>query len=279
MLYSDSEVSNSHKDVGDSMDKKLSILLVEDDPDACAEIEKYVEDLDDIRLAGTTGDSNKALDFVKCFLPDVVILDLELHYGKGNGLQFLKELKQMELPFHPYILITTNNSSIITYKYARQAGADFIMAKYQADYSGKGAIEFIRLLKSTIINKIEADSPQHKTTESHENKEKRIFRRIGLELDYIGINPKHLGYKYLADAIRVIIDSPTNNLYEIIGKRYGKTEASVERAMQTSIEKAWRTSDIEDLLKYYTARINSEKGVPTVTEFIYYYAKKIRNEY
>lgn len=46
--------------------------------------------------------------------------------------------------------------------------------------------------------------------------------------------------------------------------------------MQTSINYAWRLSSIEDLLKHYKARINHETGVPTPTEFIYYYKEKIR---
>ena len=46
--------------------------------------------------------------------------------------------------------------------------------------------------------------------------------------------------------------------------------------MQNAINKAWRTTDIEDLSINYTARISSEKGVPTMTEFIYYYADKLK---
>lgn len=260
-------------------ERKMSILLVEDDLDACLEIKHYIMELDDVSLVGITSSSSKALEYVKCFLPEAVILDLELHHGDGNGLLFLKELKQLELPFHPYILITTNNCSPVTYEYARQIGADFIMAKHQADYSGKNAVDFLRMIKPAIFNKIDAKSPEHKTTESPEEKTKRISRRVSLELDYVGVSPKHVGYKYLADAIQMIIDKPTNNLCAIIGSKYGKTEASVERAMQNAIDKAWRISDIEDLIKYYTAKISSEKGVPTITEFIYYYAKKIRSEY
>lgn len=49
--------------------------------------------------------------------------------------------------------------------------------------------------------------------------------------------------------------------------------------MQNAIAKTWRTAPIDDLLKFYTAKINSEKGVPTITEFVYYYANKLKNEY
>lgn len=260
-------------------DKMLSILLVEDDEDACDKIKRYIEAFADVSLVGITNNSEKALDYVKSFLPEAIILDLELHQGGGNGLLFLKELRQLDLPFYPFILITTNNSSVVTYTYARENGADFIMAKHQSDYSAKSVVDFLRLIKPTIFSKIESNSPEHKTTESPIQKTKRIIRQISLELDYVGVSPKHVGYNYLIDAIGLVIDKPTNNLCTIIGAKYGKTEASVERAMQNAIDKAWRISDIKDLLKHYTARISSEKGIPTITEFVYYYAKKIQNKY
>jgi Response regulator containing a CheY-like receiver domain and an HTH DNA-binding domain len=262
-----------------TVERKLSILLVEDDEDACEEIKRYIAELDDISLIGITNDSQKALEYTKTYLPEAVILDLELHEGGGNGLLFLDELKRLDLPFHPFVLITTNNSSTVTYAYAREAGADFIMAKHQKDYSAKNVVEFLRMIKHTIFSKIESVSPEHKTTESPAQRTKRITRKINMELDYVGVSPKHVGYQYLTDAIALVIDKPSNNLCAIIGEKYGKTEASVERAMQNAIDKAWRISDIEDLLEHYTARISSEKGIPTLTEFAYYYANKIKNEY
>ena len=261
------------------MDKKLSILLVEDDKAACQAIELYIDELDDVSLIGIVSSSDKALEYVKTCMPEAVILDLELHQGSGSGLLFLSGLKQLDLPFYPFILITTNNSSVLIYDYARQAGADFIMAKHQADYSAKKVVDFLRMMKGAIHSKIATRAPEHSTTEAPEQRTKRIARRISLELDYVGISPKHIGYKYLSDAIQLILKEPTNKICTIIGSKYGKTESSVERAMQNAIDRAWRTSDIEDLLEHYTARISSDKGTPTLTEFIYYYANKIKNEY
>lgn len=53
---------------------------------------------------------------------------------------------------------------------------------------------------------------------------------------------------------------------------------TISRAMQNAILYAWRISAIEDLTTYYTAKINYETGVPTPTEFIYYYANKIKKK-
>jgi len=261
------------------LDNKLSVLLVEDDEGACEAIKQYIDELDDVCLVGVVNNSDKALECVRDCLPEAVILDLELHQGSGNGLLFLSELKQLDLAFSPFILITTNNSSSVIYEYARQSGADFIMAKHQGDYSEKKVVDFLRIMKSTIRSKISSKVPEHNTTESPEQKSKRIARRISLEFDYIGISPKCVGYKYLSDAIQLVIKEPTNKLCAIIGSKFGKTDSSVERAMQNAIDKAWRTSNIDDLLRHFTAKISPEKGKPTITEFVYYYANKINNEY
>ncbi len=261
------------------MDKKLSILLVEDEEAVCNEFTENIDELDDVSLIGVTNNSSDALKYIKDFLPDAVILDLELHQGRGNGFLVLQGLRQMSLDINPYILITTNNTSAFTYESARRLGADFIMSKHQADYSAKSALDFLIMLKPVIHSRIQAASPEHATTEPPEVKHKRLFTRVRTELNNVGISPKAVGYTYLLDAVMLVIQQPVQNLSTIISKKYGKTESSVERAMQNAIQKAWRTADIDDLLKFYTARISSDKGVPTLTEFIYYYANKIKADY
>jgi Response regulator containing CheY-like receiver, AAA-type ATPase, and DNA-binding domains len=261
-----------------SMNRILNLLLVEDDEELCNNIRQYVDELSDVSLGGITNSSEKALEYVINYLSDAVVLDLELHRGSGNGLLFLQELNKTELPFHPYILVSTNNSSYVTYEYARKLGVDFIISKHQSDFSPQNVIELLRMMKDVIHSKAEQRNQDARTTEAPKQKEKRIIRMISVELDRIGISPKLVGRSYLTDAIYMTIQKPESNICVIIGRKYGKTDASVERAMQNAINKAWRTSDIDDLSRYYTAKISSDKGVPTLTEFIYYYVNKLKNE-
>lgn len=260
------------------MENKLSILLVEDDPSACEQIINLVDNSEDLLLVGVTNNALKALDYIRDTLPDVVILDLELHHGSGSGLNVLSGLKDMMLSITPYILVTTNNSSAVTYETARQLGADYIMSKHQENYCEKNALDFLRLLSPVIKNRQKFSSYDKETTASPAYFEKRMTRRIIAELNLIGVSQKSVGYKYLVDAIIITIKEPTQNLCSIIARKYSKTESSVERAMQNAINRAWATSSIDDLLINYTAKISSYKGVPTLTEFIFYYANKIKNE-
>lgn len=83
----------------------LTILLIEDDACACRELKEYFATCNDLNLVETTNDSNTGLKLVRAYLPNVVLLDLELHHGGGNGLMFLNELKKLPLSHIPYITL------------------------------------------------------------------------------------------------------------------------------------------------------------------------------
>lgn len=256
----------------------LTILIIEDDVSACQELRQYIENIGDLKLVGITGDAEKAISIVQSTLPDVIILDIELHHGTGNGITFLAMLKALNLPLYPYILITTNNSSNVTYESARSLGADFIMSKHKPDYSARYVIEFIRVIRPAIVNRKPTVTEILSVGDIFESNLPAYIRRIYRELDWIGISPKNIGYRYLADAILLIIKDSSANVYKEVAEMYKKSDASVERAMQNAINRAWRHSDIEELLAHYTAKVRSEKGVPTTLEFVYYYANKIKTD-
>lgn len=260
------------------MDKQLVVLLIEDSRSDCQTIADYIDKFDDILLVNTTDNINKAIEDVKENLPDAIILDLELHTGEGDGLTFLQNLQNLSPPKMPYILVTTNNTSEITYECAREFGADFIMSKHQIDYSPKTPVDFLRMTKKIILSKPILQNGQI-TDESPVLKSKRISRILNDEFCRIGLNPKNIGYNYLIDAVKLILDKPQSNICKTIAEKYDKNYTSVERAMQNAINRAWRSSDIEDLQRYYTAKVDPLKGVPTLTEFIYYYVNKLKSEY
>ena len=109
-------------------------------------------------------------------------------------------------------------------------------------------------------------------------KEQRLRRIVTGYLNKVGINPKFLGSKYLTDAIMIIIDDSEADISNEVGKKYKKTSASVIRAMQNAIDNAWKNTNTDDLETYYTARIDLNRGAPTITEFVYYYAEKVKME-
>jgi len=261
------------------MEQPLTVLLVEGDQEECNMFERLIDSIEDICLVGVTNNNNRALEYTKDHLPDAVILDLELHKGCGNGIAFLEALNEMRTGTVPYILVTTHNVSQITHERARQLGADFIMVKSQEDYSVRYVIDFIRSLKKNILSlRYKPRNINGMSEEAPYVLRKRQTQRVAVEMDRIGISPKAIGREYLIEAIMQKISGRSGQIASVAGK-FKKTAASVERAMQNAINKAWSTSNPEDLAVYYTSRINPDRGVPTLMEFISHFSNKIKAEY
>lgn len=258
------------------MQNDIKILIVEDDTNTCNKFQKLIENSSNLTLIDITNNSQKAITLIQDNLPNAVILDLELHTGGGNGIEILQQIKDLTLPVIPFFLITTNNTSIITYEMARSLGADFIMYKHEEGYSEKKVIDFLSTMSTIILKNTKSTIPSNETPSQ---KSQRLFSHIHAQLDLIGISPKVKGYCYLTDAILMVYHGNTCHICEQIGEQYNKTKCSVERAMQNAINKAWCITDIDTLLTYYTGKINPEKGVPTVTEFIYYYSNILKDSY
>lgn len=258
------------------MDRILSILLIEDEELTSTEVIECIDKDDGMKLAAATNNSHEALELVRMHLPNVIILDLELHYGGGNGILFLHELHKMELELPPYILVTTHNMSDVTLEQARALGADFILTKYEAGYNAQYVVDQINLMRHAIRQK--NISKGLEIPISPADSERKIITRIQREMDLVGISPSAVGYKYLVDAIFHTYKGETGNISKILAPKYRKTDKSIERAMQNAIKQAWTTNDVDDLLKHYTARVSIDRGCPTLMEFICYYAMKIVRE-
>lgn len=257
------------------MERQLTIILIEDDIETCNNYQICIDAVPELKLSAVTNNAFQAIDLVKEWLPDAIILDLELHEGQGTGLKFMQELNSLDLPYKPYILVSTNNSSPVTYDFAREWGADFIMSKHQPGYTENSVIELLSTMRIAIQTNRGMIKSEGRRLESEDISKKNLQRLVKRELDTIGISPKAVGYRYLMDAIVLVVEGTTHNLSTILGQKYNKTNSSIERAMQSAIDKTWRTVDIETLLQHYKAHVRSSKGVPTVTEFIFYYAQKV----
>ena len=259
------------------MKEVLDVLLVEDDVQMCDNIIKYCKSVAGIDIVKVTDSSDTAFNFATTHKPSAIILDLELQQGSGDGIMFLNRLKDFSRIYKPYIVITTNNLSTVTYEQARKLGTDYIFSKYSTNYSHKTPIDFLNILKNTILK-------SQASFETNEENMLDIYKeelkaKISLELDYVGISHKVLGYKYLFDAILMqLTEENIDNYVTCLSEKYQKSSSSIIRAMQTAIERAWKVSCIENLFEHYTARINPLTGVPTVTEFISYYTDKLDSQ-
>ena len=259
-------------------DRPMSILLIEDDEYEVSNFEKHMNCREDAKLVKFTNSSYEGLEYVKKYQPEGIIVDLELHNGEGSGLNYLEEIQKLKLDFKPVIVVTTNVSSDTMYDHIHKLKVDFIFYKKQTGYGPEMVINSMVTLRENLYRDKSNITINKTTTETPIEKEERIKEKINSELDLIGISNHLKGRKYLFDAIFYLLDNEDeqNSVFNYISNKYKIVNSSISRAMQTAINYAWRISSIDDLMVHYTARINHETGVPSPTEFIYYYAENIR---
>lgn len=255
--------------------KPMKLLLIEDDVKECSIYQEIDKLRKDIEFVAITNSDVEAIKHVKKYLPEGIILDLELTKGHGTGFDFLNQLQLLKLPIVPKVIVTTNVCSDSVYEYLHKNGVDFVFYKKQENYSQEKVINTLLLLrqyKNNITQTIVIDNEKEIKDITSE--------KINEELDLIGISTHLQGRKYLHDAIQYIIENEKENnkitVVQFLVSKYKKSNSTISRAMQNAILHAWRVSAIDDLNTYYTARINYETGVPTPTEFIYYYSNKIK---
>lgn len=254
--------------------KIMDFIVIEDEKEICEEYKSKVKNYPNLCLIDTTGSEDRALHLVNEYQPQAIILDLELHEGTGNGISFLQALKDLEFPFKSFILVVTNNISAVTHNIVRRLGADFVITKNQQDYSVDMVLGFLSSINDSVVSDNKKDN-QNTNSVTGNNYKEQLIKKITTELDLIGVSPKLKGRQYLRDAIEITCKNKQANICSIIARKYFKSDASVERAMQNAINHTWRNTDIETLERNYTTYINPKKGVPTITEFIYYYADKV----
>lgn len=260
--------------------KPMTILLIEDDVMTCEKFKSYCDTLNEVKLVAVTNSSDKGIELFKLHSPEAIVLDIELHKGQGSGIEFLENIQKYFETYRPIIVVSTNASSSILYDKLHSEGVDFIFYKKQTDYSPKLIVSSLLSLRNAMFDCKVCNSATDMHIETEAEKIEKISRKINTELDLIGISSHLKGREYIHDAIMYLIqnDNTQDNesVFNYLASLHKKTASSIGRVMQTSINYAWRTSATEDLEVYYTAKVNYHTGVPTPTEFIYYYVKKIK---
>ena len=259
--------------------KVLNVLLIEDDKAECIKFENYIKTRNDVKLIASTDSDIEGLELIKKTMPDAIILDIELHNGSGNANSFdlIENLQKMKFSKRPKIVVNTVVSSNTVYDYLHDKGIDSIFYKKQQNYSIENVINTLVLLSGYSEDK---SLTGNIVIEDNKENEEKISNIINDELNLIGIGLHMQGRKYLHDAIYYIITNTDGgekiSAVQYLVNKYKRASSTISRDMQNAILHAWRVSSLEDLETYYTAKINYETGVPTPTEFIYYYADKIK---
>lgn len=256
--------------------KPMKILIIEDDISDCNSFKKCAANRNDIEIVAMTDSDLEGLKLVKSKRPEGIVLDLELNNsatGSIDSLEFLVNLKKLNLNYEPIVIVTTHVNSKRTYEILHRNGVDLILYKDNPKYSSEHVLNnFVNLRNADI------DYKETSIEEIIQNEEDKISNIINDELELIGVTAKLKGREYIHDAILYLVQDDSNkiNVIQYLVNKYKKSGTTITNGIQNAIIHAWRVTPVEDLEKYYTARINYETGIPTPMEFMYYYVNKIK---
>ena len=258
--------------------KTMKILIIEDDVTDCNNFITNAKNRNDVEIVEITDSDIEGLKYAKAKHPDGIILDLELNNsmtGNLDSLNFLSELKKLDLQYKPIIIVTTHIKSKRVYDTLHNDGADMILYKNHPRYSANYVFN-----KFMDLRDMKPSKTVETLKEEIQNSKERISAYIVKELDLIGIPAKMVGRKYIHDAITYLIENKgdNENVIRYLTKVYKKSGNTITNGIQNAIMHAWNRTAVDDLLEYYKARVNPETGVPTPMEYIYYYVEKIERE-
>lgn len=185
-------------------------------------------------------DGVKALELMRAFRPDVVVLDLML--PGLDGITLLQRAVAAEL--HPVVLATTRFHNDYVVEAAQTLGVAYIMVK---PCDVRAIVARLADLSQRIHPPVFA-RPDPKTYVSN-------------VLLSLGVPTKLKGYGYLREAILLMAQDPTQSITKVLypgvaaiyKKENVRIEAKhVERSIRSAIEKAWDRRD-EALWRMYFA--------------------------
>ena len=258
------------------MEQIIEILLVEDDKNMCEAFEFCIGKKKQFHLAAQTGKQSEGLEFLRVEKIGAVILDLEL--DEGDGINFLNDMKELDIE-KPVVVIITNNRSEVTRAWLRANGADFICPKYNEDYSPEKVLSIVEFLYP-FRTKVMSPQMQVITYEQREAKEYRR-NRITEELDNLGFKRNIRATGYLVDAIQYVAyetkdsDCEMKEVYSVVAKKNKTKDVNVEKALRDNIERTWTRSSPKILERYYPFPVSKGSGTPTNMEFVKNMARKI----
>lgn len=258
--------------------KPMTILIIEDDVDACNKFRECAKRRNDIQIVKITDSDIDGLEYAKGKRPEGIILDLELNNssnGNVSSIGIVSKLRKISPNYELVIIVTTHVNSKRTYEILHRDNVDLIMYKEQANYSSENVFNTLLTYRKEEIEEL----PETYELEK-QDLENKISKSIDRELDLIGITEKMKGRRYIHDAIMFLVqneDSDTN-VIRYLTKKHQRTESTITNGIQNAISHAWAKTPLDELMKNYTAVVSYKTGEPTPMELIYHYAEKIRKE-
>mgnify|MGYP004495442235 CR=1 FL=1 len=208
-------------------EKKLKILICDDQVDECYILSKYLENFEIAEVCDFAYDGKETLEKIYKLKPDIVLLDIIM--PKIDGMSVLRKLSQDNLENSPSIIVLSSVDTECITSESFNLGACFYLLK---PIERKTLIDTIKM----VID-ISKNPGKNNKCKSRSNKDV-VVTRVLSELAV----PTHIvGYIYIFKAVNIIMDenysgSLLKHVYGKIALEHCTTSECVEIAIRNAIE-------------------------------------------
>lgn len=234
----------------------LKVLIAEENEEFRCALAEKMRGLYQVR---TCRNGNDALELLRDFRPDVLVLDLMV--PGLDGISLLQSAASAG--FRPAVLATTRYLSDYIFESLNTLGVGYLMLK-PCD------------VHATVCRV--ADMTQRISGPLFSNPDPAAA--VSNLLVSLGMPTKLAGYRYLREAILLMAEKPgqsiTKELYPAVGKRCEASSVQVERSIRSAILAAWCRGDRQLWKLYFGQAGLTEK--PTNAAFISRLAETVKRQ-
>jgi len=275
------------------MSNKISVLIADDNVQFGDMLQEFINSNDDMQVVGVARDGVQAIEMIKDYNPDIVILDIIMPNLDGIGV--LEKLSSLDLSKKPAVIMLSALGQDAFIQNAMALGAGYYIVKpFDLDVMVTRIREMYRQKDFSLFtqfrqtNKDQSSGAQVSSIQNSNDKNDKgvpTRRDIGHDIETVvtelmrsvGIPPHMMGYQYIREAVIQIVNSPsvfnsmTKVLYPAVAKKYNSTPQRVERAIRNAIDSAWSKASPEQIESTF-----GHRNKPTNSEFIAMIADKTR---
>lgn len=228
-------------------------------------------------VVGSTINGAEALNMVQEYSPDVLVVNMFLPIMDGVTLS-CEAKKQPNVTV--VMLSPVGRDDIVTDAFNRGRIDYYIIPNQYGDELAGCIHRAINILKKPVRAPLAFASIDEYKKGSHSME--KLVTDLMIRL---GLKTSLKGYGYIRRAIIMaledvtILNSITKGLYPALAEEAGSTSQRVERAIRHSVEVLFDTkSNREFLDEIFGYTINSEKGKPSNSEFLFLLVDRIRQD-
>lgn len=210
----------------------------------------------DVKLCNKNG--AELIDSIKSMNPDVVIMDAFMNHIDALGV--LMRINAMNPVKRPLIIVMSYIDNSDLQKTFIREGADYCFIKpIEARIVAERVVQMLSWKGVGVFSNFQ-------TFQEPELVVSDILHRVGIPI-------KVKGFRYLREAILLVIENPdiinsvTKILYPAIAEKYNSDPKSVERDMRYAIKIAWDNGHVVAFKSYFSCAVKNPKK-PTNSEFI-----------